>query len=304
LAQGSPLDFQKRRDACARARVPQTASAPILAFCLGAMMSGRSGQPGSARPGTSRYSPHEDLAEHDDVGRVSCPTGCVTGTGILVREESMNLVNDPRFYAENVVDKRLAAIGTLSVVASLMTATSVKLMFKLDKEIDFSTFRGVLQIIGFATQACILFFCLTATVVMIHQLLFVFRLMTSGATGFENATSFYLHKDMILWRHFAIKTLGLSLCLFLVSAGVMLYIEFDEAAYPDPKFEKKHLVPEAHNLVACIVLAVFCFQAIMLCYIRSRHLSVFRQTYRRGTVAPLLSNRLQRSSRNGPMLDT
>merc|ERR1712110_485641 len=158
---------------------------------------------------------------------------------------------------------------------------------------DFSRPRGWIQLTGFIVQSSILCMDLTSTMVLIHQLLFVFRLLTSGPTGFENAASFYLHKDMIFWRHYSVKVLGLSLALFLVSAGFMLFVLFDEAGYPEPKFKDKKLIPAAHTAVGVVVLVLFFLQAALLFFVRSRHIAVFQRQYQRGSIAPLNLNGLQ-----------
>merc|ERR1719476_392679 len=145
----------------------------------------------------------------------------------LVRAQSMDLVNDPRFFTHNVVEKRLTALGAMAVVSSLMVATVVGQLFKLKKEMNLSTMSGWFQLSGFAVMSLILFLCLVSTIVIIHQMLFVYRLMTSGATGLETAASFYLNKNIAVWRHFAMKTLGWSLPLFLISIGLMLFVMWD-----------------------------------------------------------------------------
>jgi len=223
---------------------------------------------------------------------VSCPTRCGTGVG-MVRAFSMDLINDPRFISNNVVEKRLAAFGALSVVSSLMVKTSVKELFKLKKEMDLSTFHGSSQLVGFVLMSMVLFLCLQATVTIIHQLLFMHRLLTSGPTGFELAASFYLHKSITSWRHFAVKALGVAIPIFLCSLGFMFFVLFENGSEKEPKLKKKHLNANVHHWLAVIVLIVYLFFALIMYYIRHVHLVVFQEHYEQGRVEPMSVNLVQ-----------
>merc|ERR1711990_1401259 len=114
--------------------------------------------------------------------------------------ESMELQNDPRFFSGNVINKRLAAFGKLSIVSGLMLGTSMGQLFSLKKNMDFSERHPLYgciaywQITGFFIQMCVTFMCITALYIICHQMFYTFRLMTAGPTGFEMASMFYLTK--------------------------------------------------------------------------------------------------------------
>lgn len=223
---------------------------------------------------------------------VSWPTRAGTAMG-LVRAVSMDLVNDPRFFSSSVIDKRLKAFKALSVVSTLMVSTSVVQLFKLEKEMDLSNIRGVLQLGGFACMSIIVFLCFMSTVTIIHQLFFMYRLLTSGPTGFETAASFYLNKNIVAWRHFAVKALGAALPLFLLSTGQMLFVMFCHGGTKERELEEKNLDKTLHRTLAIIVLSAYLFFAVVVYYIRHVHLSVFQEYYDQGRVVTLQTNTLQ-----------
>merc|ERR1719472_123203 len=156
---------------------------------------------------------------------------CTSAWG-LARDESMDVSNDPRFFAKSVMDKRLGAFKSLTIVSSLMFGTSMGQCFKLKKNMDFTEWDPLVwnmaywQMLGFAISVAVAVMCLLSLYVISHQLFYANRLMTSGPTGFEQASVFYLTRVIVMWRHLAIKCLfnGLSLFIFLV--GIQLFCAF------------------------------------------------------------------------------
>merc|ERR1711879_855913 len=99
------------------------------------------------------------------------------GTG-LVQSESMNMSNDPRFFQSSVLNKRLAAFSGLSVVSGLMVGTSSDVI-SMKKDMDLSTFEGVLQLISFSIMTFVLFANILATYVGVAQIYHTYRLETA-----------------------------------------------------------------------------------------------------------------------------
>lgn len=216
----------------------------------------------------------------------------------LAHSESMDLANDPRFFHDNVIDKRLKAFGGLSIVSSLMLGTSMKQCFSLPKNMDFSLewpYMGYIQTTGFMLQMSCTFMCIIALYTVAHQFFYTYRLMTSGATGFESASMFYLNKTVVMWRHFSIKCLFNGLWMFIFASGTQLIVKF----YTDARDSHKEWVqPEldmnVHLMLAAFVLACFIACAVFLCKLRSHHHHAFQHYYEKcqGHVAPIaMTNR-------------
>merc|ERR1719277_435161 len=119
----------------------------------------------------------------------------------LPRSESMDVTNDPRFFSNNVIAKRLGAFQTICVVSVLMVNLSVKQMFALEKKIDITTAAGVVQYTGFCLMCIVFLLNLTTVIVLIQQLFMTYRLLTVGPTGFEVAKSYYLNPNIVTMRH-------------------------------------------------------------------------------------------------------
>mmetsp|Transcript_52646 Transcript_52646/g.122541 ORF Transcript_52646/g.122541 Transcript_52646/m.122541 type:complete len:288 (-) Transcript_52646:12-875(-) len=151
----------------------------------------------------------------------------------LVPCESMELYNDPRFFNDNVIDKRLTAFTALSIVSSLMAGAACDNFFPfLDRNMGIlgaaSPIRSVLQLVGFGLMCMVLFLNVVASMVFGVQFYFTYRLMTSGPVGFESARAFYLDSNMTFWRQFSAKALIWGMPMFVLSIGCMLFVKFDE----------------------------------------------------------------------------
>merc|ERR1719160_519794 len=147
----------------------------------------------------------------------------------LVHSESMEMTNDPRFFQGSVLNKRLAAFSSLSVVSGLMVGTSTAVIH-LKKDMDLWTLDGQLQFLSFGIMTAVLFANIIATYIGVAQVYHAYRLETAGPTGFEMATSYYLNPNIVSWRHIAIKGMLHSLPLFLISTGIRIQVNFDRAA--------------------------------------------------------------------------
>lgn len=232
----------------------------------------------------------------------------VCGANLLAGSESMDVSNDPRFFAKNVMDKRLAAFKSLTIVSGLMFGTSMKLTFELKQDLQFSDTQkyvgniALWQGLGFVLSVIVASMCLVSLYVIAHQLFYTYRLMTAGPTGFEQASVFYLTRTITVWRHIAIKCLFNGLWAFMVLVGVQLFVKF----YKDADSEKggphevwvlnmlngtavDHTVVDLvahhkvnmtrHTILGYIVFAgILCLCAV-LAWVRSVHLKVFHDNY-------------------------
>jgi len=252
--------------------------------------------------------------------------GC---SALLAGSESMDVSNDPRFFAKNVMDKRLSAFKSLTIVSSLMFGTSVKQCFELKKNMDFSSYEpyvgniAIWQMTGFCTSLVVTFMCLLSLYVIAHQLFYTYRLMTAGPTGFEQATVFYLTRAITIWRHVAIKCLFNGLWAFMALVGIQLFVKF----YKDADSEKTgphivwamnlvngtsqdHKVIEmvhhhklnmtTHAIVGYMIFFLFMCGMAVLYYIRHTHMTVFRNNYQqiKAMTDPIQKNAKEMSKRS------
>jgi len=266
----------------------------------------------------------------------SSMAGCVHAWG-LARDESMDVSNDPRFFAKSVMDKRLGAFKSLTIVSSLMFGTSMGQCFKMKKDMNFDDWDpyvgniGLWQLLGFGISVVVAIFCLFSLYVIAHQLFYANRLSTSGPTGFEQASVFYLTRVIVMWRHLAIKCLFNGLWLFIILVGVQLFCKFYKDA--DAKLRQPHTVfvvnlangtsmntsvdfsafkkhhkldMMLHSILGYIVLVIFLGVSAVLITVRKHHLTVFQENYKAVKVMthPLESTMRAMSHRSGHLLET
>jgi len=260
--------------------------------------------------------------------------GCISNIG-LARDESMDVSNDPRFFASSVMDKRLGAFKSLTIVSSLMFGTSMAQCFKLKKDMNFSDFDplvgsiAIWQLAGFAISMVVAVMCLFSLYVIGHQLFYCNRLITSGPTGFEQASVFYLTKVMVMWRHLAIKCLFNGLWAFVFLIGIQLFCKFYKDA--DKAMDKPHIVFFAnvvngtsvedatygihkehklnmflHSMLGYACLLFYLAVAGLLIIVRKQHLAVFQENYKAVKVLtdPMMTKMQTMSHRAGTTLET
>mmetsp|Transcript_76748 Transcript_76748/g.159670 ORF Transcript_76748/g.159670 Transcript_76748/m.159670 type:complete len:251 (-) Transcript_76748:171-923(-) len=203
----------------------------------------------------------------------------------IQREGTAELKNDPRFFTENVIDKRLAAFEAMAIVTELMAAEAVKQCFELTKEFAWTgdmTFVAVMQLIGFFLMVSVMMMATVATAVLSLQLFFTIRLMTAGPTGFDKAAYFYQDKRMWRWRERAIFGVKWSLVVFTLSTGFMLFVKFYTEGAPaveNMSEEAKAREYVSHKILAPCVLGVFVLGAGVLTKLVSDHQAVFDTAY-------------------------
>lgn len=214
----------------------------------------------------------------------------------LVRTDSMELQNDPRFFHGNVIDKRLKAFHGLTIISGLMLGTSMGALFSLKKDFTLQAifpYVGYMQTAGFLLQMSVAFMNIIALYVIAHQMYYTQRLVTSGPCGFEAASMFYLNKTITMWRHFSIKCLMNGLWVFILSAGIQLWCKF----YKDAERTHEHIKETKINLDTHLKIGFFvcgCFTccSLFLILLRKHHVHAFREHY---TTC---------HSKSKPMLDT
>jgi len=249
----------------------------------------------------------------------------------LARAESMDLVNDPRFFTGNVLDKRLGAFAKLSMVTAIMLGTSMGQMFALKKDMNFEELvfgwlpMGWIQFIAFILEMIVLFCCLIAVYVMVHQIFYTIRLMTAGATGVEQASMFYLNRTICMWRHIAIKCLLNGLWLFIMSAGILVFVKFYKDAAAKNKGPPKVIVDNAspeyvaytvtdpptldiqiHLIIGSVLLVCFISFGCLLRHIHNQHNSCFKKHYHfaQEVSMPLMEQARGMAHRSGINVDT
>jgi hypothetical protein len=261
--------------------------------------------------------------------------GCALRMG-LARAESMDVANDPRFFAKNVMDKRLGAFKSLTIVSSLMFGTSLGQCFKLKKNMNFHDTEkyvgsiAVWQFGGFVLSVVCAVMCLLSLYVIAHQLFYTYRLMTAGPTGFEQASVFYLTRVITMWRHLAIKCLFNGLWMFIFLVGVQLFVKFYKDA--DSEVKKTHMIwalnmvdgtsqntteihlekhhklnMTTHAILAYIILAIYLACTVLLWMVRKQHMTVFQENYKavKGMTNPIentMRTMAYRNSAAGSML--
>jgi hypothetical protein len=226
------------------------------------------------------------------------------------RATSMHVTNDPRFFAGNVMDKRLAAMKMLTLVSSIMFSTSLGQCFALKKNMDFSDVKvgvfdlAIWQIVAFCLALLVSIQCLLSLYIIAMQLFFTYRLMTAGTLGFDIAAVFYLTRTITMWRHLAIKALFNGLMKFLILVGIQMFVTFYRDA--DKLQAGKHdtemivnlqngtsqnwdvvkvahathkLSMKVHVAIGYTVLAICISVACVMYKIKSHHYQVFKENY-------------------------
>jgi len=258
--------------------------------------------PWQQRPEGARLIPTRDYdsdPEAESVGvDMDLPAvGCMDSAcrAVLPREHSMELHNDPRFFASNVIEKRLTALHGLAMIASLTTGSAAVQCFRMSRTMgmtDRLTLLDGLEMTGFLMMAAVLFMSLSATIIFLYQTFFTNRLSTAGPTGLELASAYYLHPDVVNWRHIAVRCLGYGLPMIMQSAGILLYVEVCKG---DSTFDVvvAGVKLQVHPL-ALVILTLFTLGAFVLYYLTGAHNRVFKEQYLR-RIHP---------ERGQPLLDT
>lgn len=202
----------------------------------------------------------------------------------LVQQDSMEIKNDPRFFQDNVINYRLSAFGGVSVVSALMVGNCMSQMWDMDKNMQVLTSQGkifhangVIQLIAFSMLVIVFFANMLSTYVGVAQPYHTIRLMTAGPTGFECAASYYLNRNIVAYRHAAIKYMLLSIPLYISQMGLRLIVKFDRS-------NRKHIEPPTETPMASEVQGIiYCCLMLLLAFtlyqVHLKHFLVFRDRY-------------------------
>jgi protein-S-isoprenylcysteine O-methyltransferase Ste14 len=196
----------------------------------------------------------------------------------------MEVVNDPRFFQDNVINYRLAAFGGLSVVSSLLTQNCMTQLFNMDKKMQIWTehhkafhLNGILQLTAFLLLIVILVCNMLATYVGVAQTYHTIRLMTAGPTGFDAAASYYLNRNIVTFRHMAIRCMLLSLPLYIFQMAIRLVVKFDRQTKKAPTLPTQ--TPSESNIQGWFVCVLMICFGLCLWWIHHKHFAIFRDRY-------------------------
>lgn len=202
----------------------------------------------------------------------------------LVRTYSMDIINDPRFFTDNVINYRLAAFGCLAVVSGLMVQNCMDQLFGMSKSMDpwkngkSIDWDGVLQMIAFILLLGILFIQMLATYISVAQPYHTYRLMTAGQTGFEAACAYYLNVNISVWRHFIITQSLNCLPVYVFQMGLRLIVKFDRGTVAEPDLPSE--TPSNAKLQGWIFNGAMICMALAIFSVHFHHFAIFNEKYR------------------------
>jgi len=200
----------------------------------------------------------------------------------FARTQSLDLVNDPRYFTDNVINQRLTGFAAIAVVSQLLSGNAIGYVMSMDKYMDWSTPEGFCQFMAFFCITLVLFMSTLATYVGVAQPFHTLRLATAGSLGFEAAASYYLNENIVMWRHLAVKAMFWSLPLFVISQGFRVGVKFrrdnmKEVELPDA-------VPLRASIQAYGFAILFVLAALVLYLVHLMHYRVFNDRYKTLTI--------------------
>lgn len=229
------------------------------------------------------------------------PMTRAAGVVLGIRSESMQITNDPRFFTDNVINYRLAAFGSLSVVSGLLLGCAMADIMDMDKNMNLKCWPGVIQAVSFAMLLWIFVVNVVSTYVGVAQPYHTIRLTTSGPTGLEAATSYYLNPTISTYRHFAIKYMLMSLPFYIIQMGLRLMVKFDRGnknVYdPDSADAPLYARIEGYVFGGLMIVCGIC----LYCLHRT-HYAIFNERYNLMISPPALSSHVSQLA--NPSLQT
>jgi len=196
----------------------------------------------------------------------------------------MDLQNDPRFFQDNVINYRLSAFASLSVVSSLLIGVAQADIFCMNKSMSIFLKNGhldrdgILQLISFILMSIVFIANVLATYIGVAQPYHTYRLMTSGPMGFETAASYYLNKNIIAFRHLAIKWMLWSLPIFMLQCGTRTIVKFSRGTANTVVLgSTPPLTARVEGVVSGLIYVLI---GLFVYYIHVVHFTVFREQYR------------------------
>jgi len=147
-----------------------------------------------------------------------------------MRQDSVEVTNDPRIFLDSVLSRRLSAFSTIVVASVLLATVSAGTLITVNEKNE--TWPEFASLVCMALVFAMNLFC----VMMITQQYYhVIRLITSGPSGFDIAKSYYVNHNIRTIRHVATNCFFYSIPLFLIAIGLMVFVKVGGAfkmAYP------------------------------------------------------------------------
>lgn len=210
-----------------------------------------------------------------------------------VGTSSMPMVNDPRFFEGNIIDKRLLAIAMLATVSGLMVGSAMDNCFSLEKDYHLNTLDGWLQLFMFLLMSVVLFANIGAVYIGVAQPYHVYRLTSGGPLGYEMAAYYYLNADVAYYRHLSVKLMLGSLPVYVFAMGVRMQISWDRES-PDFEQASGWILPTIGevSLLGLLVCICWCGAGFGLLHLHWKLQEVFSSSYLRmaETSMPMLSH--------------
>mmetsp|Transcript_1863 Transcript_1863/g.4277 ORF Transcript_1863/g.4277 Transcript_1863/m.4277 type:complete len:221 (-) Transcript_1863:109-771(-) len=138
------------------------------------------------------------------------------------RTESMEVSNDPRMMAKNILLKRMGAFHVIAVSAVLLGNLSLKEMSDLQKD----EITGEVQYLAFFALGMTFLMNFCTVVIIIQQLFYITRLSTMSANGFEVAQTYYLNHNVITMRHCATWMFFICIPIFMLAVAGVVFVKF------------------------------------------------------------------------------
>lgn len=135
----------------------------------------------------------------------------------------MEMANDPRYFQDNVLLKRMDAYHVIGVTAVLLGNLSCMQMLKMESD-DFHGIKGNIRYAAFCVFAATFVLNLVTVIIIVQQMFQVTRLATAGSTGFEIAKSYYMNPNIVALRHTAVMTFFCCIPIFMIGVGLSLYV--------------------------------------------------------------------------------
>lgn len=229
------------------------------------------------------------LGEHD------VPAPIIETLSMFARSDSIDMTNDHRFFRGNLLDKRLAAFGSLSVISGFMVDTAITQTYDMKKDVTLFEDPSPMDVVKFSAFllfTLVLYANITAMYVAVAQTYHSLRLMTGGPTGFENAKLYYLHPSIVYYRHVAIRLMLNGLWIFLVGAALRLFTKFAEDSESAPAWESDGAASPASSMgsqpkvfgltvLGLVAMVFYIIMGLSLFFIHRSHVMVFREQYER-----------------------
>lgn len=184
----------------------------------------------------------------------------------FVRSESMHINNDPRFFTDSVLLKRLDGFRVVAVTSTIFCTLSVKNVMLLESS-KLKVQDHPLQLVALVLMTLVFMLNILTVIVLVSQTFHVWRLTTTGSTGFEVSRSYYTNHNIVVARRWATRGFFISVPMFVIAMASTNYVEFTEG--------KSTQWVRAYIVCGLMVLA-----AIFISLLTLKISAVFHEKYR------------------------